>query len=262
MDLIKQCQKMHPTIGTGNLAYAIGSKVMDMRTMSKENDSREAESGRASYDTNKEVNSYSVLNNDHNDTSYACERGNSMESSNPTSLRGSNDSILYYGIPSKREGEDSGYFDFPPLPVTNLFWKTDKGFQCGRDSYNQSTEQTLLLDNGTMHSFQINNNVELVMESCGSPSNGSALHASNDKLEIGSSNVQEQYPPPKNVVHGAEKENWLRISDIPEEDVLSASASDIMNVNEEKISEWLWTLHRIGIANPFSHSSLLLHYKL
>lgn len=32
---------MHPSIGTGELAYAVGSKLMDVRTMPKENDSRE-----------------------------------------------------------------------------------------------------------------------------------------------------------------------------------------------------------------------------
>jgi hypothetical protein len=32
---------MHPSIGTGELAYAVGSKLMDVRTTSKETDSRE-----------------------------------------------------------------------------------------------------------------------------------------------------------------------------------------------------------------------------
>ena len=35
-DLIKQCQMMHSSIGTGSLAYVVGSKVMDMRTSSKD----------------------------------------------------------------------------------------------------------------------------------------------------------------------------------------------------------------------------------
>ena len=49
-DLMRQCQSMHSSIGTGSLAYVVGSKVMDMRISSKDNDTRET-SRRASHDT-------------------------------------------------------------------------------------------------------------------------------------------------------------------------------------------------------------------
>ncbi|XVE81009.1 hypothetical protein DITRI_Ditri15bG0028100 [Diplodiscus trichospermus] len=41
-DLIKQCQTMHSSIGTGSLAYTVGSKVTDMRTSSKDGGKKEA----------------------------------------------------------------------------------------------------------------------------------------------------------------------------------------------------------------------------
>lgn len=244
MDLIKQCQKMHSSVGTGTLAYVVGSKVMDMRTTSKENESRDADSKyeRASYDAATEVNSYPVLNFDQTETSPKYD-----ESSDPISLRGSTDSVPYYGA-SKEEADEYEYFDFPPLPVTNLFRKADKGeLQSGMGYYKQSYEQEFGLDNGSIHSFQIDNNVDLVMESCGSPSNDGVLQ-DNGKLEMVRSNGQEHCPKLKDVSHNAETVNQLRISGIHQGDVRDTSS--FVDASEDKVSEWLWTLHRIGIANP------------
>ncbi|KAG6531221.1 hypothetical protein ZIOFF_005011 [Zingiber officinale] len=42
-DLVKQCQMMHSSIGTGNLAFVVGSKVMDVRTLSKDNSDKQLE---------------------------------------------------------------------------------------------------------------------------------------------------------------------------------------------------------------------------
>ena len=39
--LVRQCQSMHASIGTGKLAYAVGSKQMDVRNPPKETDTKE-----------------------------------------------------------------------------------------------------------------------------------------------------------------------------------------------------------------------------
>lgn len=63
-DLIKQCQTMHSSVGTGSLAYAVGSKVMDMRTSSKDDRKMEAKIERSS------------TSNDNNiEVGKCCERG-------------------------------------------------------------------------------------------------------------------------------------------------------------------------------------------
>ncbi|MCH86212.1 small G protein signaling modulator 1-like, partial [Trifolium medium] len=51
-DLVKQCQAMHSSVGTGSLAYIVGSKVMDMRTSSKDERKIEAKLERSTSNDN------------------------------------------------------------------------------------------------------------------------------------------------------------------------------------------------------------------
>jgi hypothetical protein len=39
----------------------------------------------------------------------------------------------------------------------------------------------------------------------------------------------------------------LRISDAPEEDLVDGTKSNGFIADKDKVSEWLWTLHRIGM---------------
>ncbi|KAF2300310.1 hypothetical protein GH714_011654 [Hevea brasiliensis] len=96
-DLTKQCQMMHSSVGTGILAYVVGSKVMDIRMSSKDEGRGEAKvkSRQASIDTANKLGNYSVWNNNCTETSYACERESSSDSGELVSVRGSTNSAAY-----------------------------------------------------------------------------------------------------------------------------------------------------------------------
>ncbi|XP_077229269.1 rab GTPase-activating protein 22-like [Tasmannia lanceolata] len=267
-DLLMQCQKMHSSIGTGTLAYAVGSKVMDMRTMSKDNGNREEESrsGRASQDTTNKLEAYPCLNNDCTNTPYACQRESSSDSGDLVSVRGSTDSAAYdsssamassgyYNGISQIPGRETcglqyateSYFDFPPLPVTNLFQKSNRDeIECEVHDDRLSPEQTFRLEDGSMHSFQINNNIDLIMESSTIPS-VDVLLASNGEIEMFASEVQREVMESKKLEYKTEIVNRLRISDVPEAAMINATTSHEMTANEDRVSDWLWTLHRIVV---------------
>ncbi|KAJ4967770.1 hypothetical protein NE237_014471 [Protea cynaroides] len=262
-DLIRQCQIMHPSIGTGSLAYAVGSKVMDMRLPSKDNGKREAEvkSESASHGISDEVENYRTKCTD---TPYTCQRERSSNSADLVSVRESTDTAAYDSscpmpssgpfdcFPPKSGSEENGSeyvtesFDFPPLLVTDLFEKSDSDREeCGMHNNRVSTEHRLSLSAEKMHSFQINNNVDLVMESNGSPSNA-IFDTSNSKIVMCNSDVQGQVVQASNVECKTEIVSRL-ISDVPQTAMVDATASQGDSNNEDRVAEWLWTLHRIVV---------------
>ena len=258
---------MHSSVGTGSLAYVVGSKVMDMRTLSKNDQKREAEvkSERASGDNTNKLDNYYDWNNNCTDTSFACQRESSSDSVDLVSVRASTDSAAYdssYLIPTsgsyncnspKPGSEECGsqyvtgtYFDFPAMPVIDLFEKgadEKKEFEMFDDR--PSTQHTLRFEDDRMHSFQINNNVDLIMESNDSPSK-SISHHINSEIEMVRSDANEPVTPSKDPGYKKEIVNRLRISDVPETPKLNSTISQGGAVSEDKVSEWLWTLHRIG----------------
>ncbi|XP_058094276.1 uncharacterized protein LOC131240186 isoform X2 [Magnolia sinica] len=247
-DLIKQCQMMHSSVGTGTLAYVVGSKVMDVRTMSRDNGNGEADvkSGQASQDGANTLEADHDLNNGCTNTSYAWQRESSSDSVDLVSVRGSTDSAAYdssCAVPSSKEYVTENYFDFPPLPVTDLFQKNDEDeIGCGAHDDGLSADQSFRLKDESMHSFQINNNVDLIMESKALPL-GSVLHSRNSEIEMFSSDVQGQ----ADLEFKTEIVNRLRISDVPEAAMINATTSNGVRASEERVSEWLWTLHRIVV---------------
>ncbi|KAI9391743.1 hypothetical protein POPTR_007G132900v4 [Populus trichocarpa] len=97
-----------------------------------------------------------------------------------------------------------------------------------------------------MHSFQINNNVDLIIESSGEPSN----HASpQKKSEIELVHQEDHEPVLQSNNLGDEKEivDKLRIADVPETPLLNGTTSNGGVAGENRVSEWLWTLHRIVV---------------
>ncbi|XP_077225545.1 uncharacterized protein LOC143858710 isoform X2 [Tasmannia lanceolata] len=252
-----QCQKMHSSIGTGTLAHLVGSKVMDMRTLSKDNGNQEVESksGRACQDASNRIEAYACSSNDCTGSSFACQRESSSDSGDLVSVRGSTDSAAYdsssampssscyNGISSKPGRKLHGlqyaiesYFDFPPLPVTNLFQKSSR----------DEIEQTFRLEDGPMHSFQIDNNIDLIMESNTIPSIN-VLHASNGEIEMFASEVQGEEMESKKLEYKNEIESRLGISDVPEAAMINATTSNGVTASEDRVSDWLWTLHRIVV---------------
>nr|TKS06641.1 hypothetical protein D5086_0000121170 [Populus alba] len=233
-DLIEQCQTMHSSIGTGALAFVVGSKVMDTRTSSKDN-------------------GYSM---------HMC-RESSSDSAGLVSVRGSSDSAACHScfIPTsgplnsgspKGGGEAFGseyvaesYFDFPPLPVTDLFDKREeKKESCVHDD-RPPTQRKLRFEDDRMHSFQINNNVDLIMESRGEPSNHTSTQKKSENELV---HLEDHVPVLQSNNLGYEKGivNKLRIVDVPETPLLNATSNGGA-AGEDSVSEWLWTLHRIVV---------------
>lgn len=209
--LVKQCQAIHSSIGTGELAYVVGSRVMDMRTTSKEySPSPEPAStnpAKSSYRT-----STSHSNNSHTATSRAHKRksyGNSSELPYNNFPNSSLNLNSYFENDEPRYDEpkyDEPRYDtddlygFDSLPVANLFWDNHEG------------------DEENMHSFEIDNNIDLVMEA-----------DSKRESQTWINKVSTGY-------------NSGRVGDAFGEPVSNGFSSD-----SDRVSEWLWTLHRIGL---------------
>lgn len=281
-DLIKQCQMMHSSIGTGSLAYVVGSKVMDMRTSSKDEGRREAkeESRKASTDNTNNLENHCDWNNNCTDTSYECQRESSSNSADNVSARGSTDSGAYdssFYIPTSgpcncsspkigREADGSQYvpedcFDFPHLPVTDLFEKSGENTKsCELHDNTISTEHKLRFEDDRMHSFQINNNVDLIIESNGSPSGNVSL-LNDSEIEMVCPDAHESIVVSNNLLDKTEMINRLRISDVPETAMIN-STSQRGQASEDRVSEWLWTLHRIGNSCNSPSPPLSLKRKL
>lgn len=232
---------MHSSVGTGSLAYAVGSKVMDMRTSSKNENRSEAEFEHKNPSNNNSYNKLDCCSDWSNNCTDVCQRETSSDSAELVSVRESTDSAVYdYDssclITTSSPGrEKESYFDFPSLPVTNLFERSEED----RDKYGgtgidnrSSLQSNLRVEDECMHSFQINNNVDLIMESNGSLNNPEIKMVHTDAhVDMG---------------YKSEIINRLRKSDIPEMPEVDATTSDVGILSEERVSEWLWTLHRIG----------------
>ncbi|MBA0570418.1 hypothetical protein Golob_004079, partial [Gossypium lobatum] len=263
-DLIKQCQTMHSSIGTGSLAYPVGSKVMDMRTPSKE---AKVECREASTDDTDKREKYSDLGNNCSDSLYIDQRVNVSNSGDLTSVRRNADSAAYdscsssTSVPcgpcsSKRGGDCNGSdfitecdFDFPPLPVTDLFEKSEDGKEFDANEEVYSAQYKLLFEDDNMHSFQINNNADLIMESNVSSSLSKNVSCRyNSEIELVT--YSDDYEPvlrPNSVSYKTETVSRLSISSVPETPFVNATRSQERAAQEERVSEWLWTLHRIVV---------------
>ncbi|KAK7402243.1 hypothetical protein VNO78_14351 [Psophocarpus tetragonolobus] len=260
-DLIKQCQTMHSSIGTGSLAYVVGSKVMDMRTSSKD--------GRKFQDNIEEstYNDNDIKVGKFYDRSINCREGanaNHRESSNNgvglVSLRVSTDNAACNSSGQQNsispklgrgEGESDSVtdscFDFPPLSVTNLFEQSGKNKKSGTEHRDKlpAPDQSRFEDD-SMHSFRINNNVELVIE-LNSQQSLASLHPMDSEIGIASPDAEEPELLSENQVYEAEMVNQLKISDVPQPAMIRSSISQVWPVSDERVSEWLWTLHRIVV---------------
>lgn len=266
MDLLKQCQTMHSSIGTGSLAYPVGSKVMDMRTSSKDEEEKVAkvERRQASIDDTGKINKYSDLGNNCTDKSDADQRESSSNSPDLISVRGNADTAAYDSCflttsglcghgSSKIGGDCNGSefisecnFDFPSLPVIDLFKNTEdeKEFDTNEE---YSAQYNLKIEDDNMHSFQISNNADLIMESNLSPSPSKNLsRPCNSEIELVHPDAYEPVLRSNNLSYKTETVNKLRISDIPETPLVNATRSQEGTAHDERVSEWLWTLHRIG----------------
>ncbi|ESW22451.1 hypothetical protein PHAVU_005G155000 [Phaseolus vulgaris] len=258
-DLIKQCQTMHSSVGTGSLAYVVGSKVMDMRTFSKDRQKLQDDTEESTcYDNNVEVEKCC-------DRSNICteEKASHWKSSDNgvdlvdlrVSYNAAYDSSGQRNSSSPklgREEEESDYvsdssLDFSHSSVTNMFGNSGKDRQSGTEHRDKLPvpEQSRFEDD-SMHSFRINNNVDLVIES-NSKQPLPTLHPMDSEIGIASPDAKELELLSKNQVYQAQMVNQLKISDVPQPAMIRSSLSQAWPVSEERVSEWLWTLHRIVV---------------
>ncbi|KAK2425109.1 Ypt/Rab-GAP domain of gyp1p superfamily protein [Trifolium repens] len=250
-DLVKQCQAMHSSVGTGSLAYIVGSKVMDMRTSSKDEHKIETKLERS---TSNDNNVAEATNTNHHESS-----DNWADQFDLVSSRASIDSTTYDSSGQQncsspkigREPDGShnmidSSFDFPHLPVTNLFVKSGEDEKSDTEHGNNlSAQRKLRFEDDRMHSFHINNNADLVIESNSQPL--TTFHPVNSEIEIASPDEDKPELPSKNPVYETHTVNQLKISDIPRPAMTSASMSQGWAASEDRVSEWLWTLHRIVV---------------
>ncbi|KAL2631581.1 hypothetical protein R1flu_016267 [Riccia fluitans] len=123
--LIEQCQHMHPSIGTGSLAYTVGTKVMDVRIMSKDSarkeaklvhlEVKEASKGKAVVrSTGKEESSSPIF-----------DLSGEFDKTSPSKVSAEFESLYEYNGPSHGNAAparvDSRHEDLFGMPVTNLF---------------------------------------------------------------------------------------------------------------------------------------------
>ncbi|XP_047175985.1 small G protein signaling modulator 1-like isoform X1 [Vigna umbellata] len=259
-DLIKQCQTMHSSVGTGSLAYVVGSKVMDVRTFSK--DGRKLQDNieeSTCYDNNVEVGNCYDRSNISTEEAKASHWKSSNNGVELVSLRISTDNVACdssgqqnsSSSKSGREDEELDYvsgssFDFPHLSLTNMSENSGKD-QSGIELRDKLPvpEQSIFEDD-SMHSFRINNNVDLVIESNGKQPLAT-LHPMDSEIGIASPDEEEPELLSKNQVYQAQMVNQLKISDVPQPIMIRSSISQAWPVSEERVSEWLWTLHRIVV---------------
>ncbi|CAI8592186.1 unnamed protein product [Vicia faba] len=259
-NLVKQCQAMHSSVGTGSLAYVVGSKVMDMRTSSKDEHKIEAKLERSiSNDNNVEVeqcHGRSIICAEAANTRHHESSGNWADQVNLRASigRAVYDSSGHLCCSSPKTGREpdgshnmiDSSFDFPPLPVTDLFEKSDEDKNSVTEHGNKlSARCNLRFENDSMHSFDVNNNVDLVIESNGQ--SVTTFHPVNSEIEIASADEDEPEFSPDNPVYETPIVSQLKISDVPQPTMTSASMSQGWAASEDRVSEWLWTLHRIVV---------------
>ncbi|GAB2289750.1 hypothetical protein Dimus_024057 [Dionaea muscipula] len=264
-ELIKNCQKMHSNIGTGSLAYVVGSKVMDVRTFSKEDGRSKAEVQRMEASDNISSQCDYLDRSNNGADNHKCLRERSSDTSDLVSVRGSIEDAAYdsshllpgdakYNCSSVKpvvEALEShcafdSFFDFPTLPVTDLFDRTGElERQYEPDGGRNFAHPDFGVNDETMHTFQINNNEDLVIASNSSASDG-IKSSMNLEIDMVRSNHPEQLRQPTTLNYKNTIVKRLRISDIPETQAMGASTAE-GEVTEDKVSEWLWTLHRIVV---------------
>ncbi|XP_006643619.1 small G protein signaling modulator 1-like isoform X2 [Oryza brachyantha] len=266
--LVRQCQGMHPSIGTGELAYAVGSKLMDVRTMSKETHNGEEISTSHQASQNTAGNILEDSNYGSSGTHQSQKRKSCSKSAelvgfnvhNGTSLYNSSNFIVtstevnscskdsrdFNDIREPRYDTET-FDDYPSLPFTSLFSNGGVGSN-GVDKNHCSfsvPEDRLRHRDERMHSFQINNNIDLIIESNSCSSD--AFRASNSDSAIFHSDAYKQDRWLDDSGYNREVINSLRICDAPEADFVGETKSNSMVASRDRVSEWLWTLHRIVV---------------
>ncbi|KAI4369219.1 hypothetical protein MLD38_017689 [Melastoma candidum] len=264
-DLIRQCQSMNANVGTGSLAHVVGSKVLDIRTTSKDDHARELNFGSVqdSADGTSETQRANTQNSDCKATPKSETPTTSgdlfnVRDSCDGDARDTASSVPSFGEDTsnfsdiRREANGSqdvteSYVDIPSLPIVKLFEKGDEDSReyHGVDN-NVCTGQSVKNEDDRMHCFLINNNADLVIESNGSLS-GSISHPISSEIKTVSPDARGKEPGSHSTRNKSEVIEKLKIASIPESPLREATPGGKAAYNEERVSEWQWILHQIVV---------------
>lgn len=236
-DLIKECQTMDPSVGTGTLAYAIGSKIMDTRTFLKDNDLEETEMAA----NHAKKGSYSHVDKNDTDTHFNRTASRSDSSIHDPSYDSPFSDACNCFSESVMDVDESSFssehfFDFPPLPVTNLFQKDSPEEKCCQMHRCRSFSEHK--PNDSLCTSQSKSNTFFSADT--------SSHNSNSQTETSNSNIEGQIQGQKKRDLKSDVINRLRTSDVSEEVIMSTPIPYGLNSRIDRASEWRWTLHRIG----------------
>ncbi|KAJ7531514.1 hypothetical protein O6H91_14G046900 [Diphasiastrum complanatum] len=229
-ELIELCQRMHASIGSGSLAYTVGSKVMDVRIMSKDSAKKEA---KLWTETVNSVAKTHLENLHEEKAEQVTEFSRFQDVSTDKSVEGS-----------------VGYFqEFSSTPDSNDTAETtmqDSAMAAGErevpsaqvmtnsSSSNLNSQESRDHISGLAANAVVNLGVEgsKIM----SDTEKSGHNTDQDKHHDSVANkptLGQQLIAEASALKGAVTANYVSSKDV--------------NANEERIAEWLWTLHRIVV---------------
>lgn len=252
-ELTTQCQRMYSSIGTGSLAYVVGSKIMDVNAYSKDELNREAESEEKKdlEDSTNKFDDYYNRNNKCTDTTYTQRESSSYSYRDnvlgPDKLNSG--SLRPRGQAPESQFSVENSFEFSALPVTNLFEKSEESDQANESQDDgRSTRWKFRVSYERTRSFHFDNSNELKILSNGSRSE-TLRDSTSSEIKVVDGNCdgyQEQMLQQDFQMYRNNVLNKLRISDVAERTELYSSHLLGGESSEDKVSEWFWTLHRIG----------------
>ena len=247
-ELTIQCQRMYSSVGTGSLAYVIGSKIMDVNAYSKDDMNREAKSEEKKdfRDSSNKFDDYYNRNNKCTDTTYTQRESSSDSYSDdvPGPEKLNSGSLIPRG-----QAHESQFFVESALPVTNLFEKSEESDEANESQDDgRSTKWKFRVSYERTRSFHFDNSNELNILSNGSRSE-TLRHSISSEIKVADGScdgpqeqvLQQDFPMYRNNIL-----NKLRRCDVAERTELYSSHHLGGESSEDKVLEWFWTLHRIG----------------
>ncbi|KAK4381069.1 GTPase-activating protein gyp7 [Sesamum angolense] len=261
-DLVKQCQMMESSIGTGSLADVVGFKVMDIRTRFKYDRRRdvEAQNGRISKVNSKNIEDKCVLDGRHSKKSYFCRKGQSCDFGDPINVRRSTTKRPYGSCrllssthpynynptiahgPHEAKYEKESYMDISTPPVIKLWEKDNKDVEELRLQKDRSSK--LRYKDAHMYGVQNSNNGH--MNESNSSRSKDVTQFAKSKREVIYPNMRKSYSRSSNLECEREVLNKPTVSDAPETPTVHTTMS-LEVAREEKVTDWLWTLQRIVV---------------
>ncbi|XP_057546455.1 uncharacterized protein LOC130825312 isoform X1 [Amaranthus tricolor] len=248
-ELTIQCQRMYSSVGTGSLAYVIGSKIMDVNAYSKDDMNREAKSEEKKdfRDSSNKFDDYYNRNNKCTDTTYTQRESSSDSYSDdvPGPEKLNSGSLIPRG-----QAHESQFFVESALPVTNLFEKSEESDEANESQDDgRSTKWKFRVSYERTRSFHFDNSNELNILSNGSRSE-TLRHSISSEIKVADGScdgpqeqvLQQDFPMYRNNVL-----NKLRRCDVAERTKLYSSHHLGGESSEDKVLEWFWTLHRIVV---------------